>query len=89
MNAIEIEVMSQHYIGPLLVKPVYEDFSLFSVYLKEELLGRAQPVKKQDAVLWYSHEINDKELLDQIGEWIEHHYPLSDKSFKTIYNFKW
>ena len=89
MNAIEIEVMSQHYIGTLLVKPIYEDFSLFSVYHKEELLGRAQPVKKQDTVLWYSHEINDKELLNQIGEWIEHHFPLSEKSFKKIYNFKW
>jgi len=89
MNAIEIEVMSQHYIGLLLVKPVYEDYSLFSVYIKDEFLGRAQPVKKQGIVLWYSHEITDKELLSQIGEWIEHHYTLSDNSFKKIYNFKW
>lgn len=89
MNAIEIEVMTQHYMGPLLIEPVYEDFSLFSVYMKEALLGRAQPVKKEDEVHWYSHEINDKELLSQVGEWIEHHYPLSEKSFKKIYYFKW
>lgn len=89
MNAIKIEVMSQHYMGPLTVEPVYDDNSLFSVYLDEELLGHAQPVKKQDQVLWYSHQINDKELLEQIGEWIAHLFPLTDKSFKQVYDFKW
>lgn len=89
MNAVEIEVMSQNYIGPLTVKPLYNDYSLFSVYMKGELLGRAQPVKKLDEVCWYSHEINDKELLEQIGEWIEHHFHLTDDSFKPVYDFKW
>ena len=89
MNAIKIEVMSQHYMGPLTVEPVYKDNSLFSVYLNEELLGRAQPVKKQDKIQWYSHQIKDKELLEQIGEWIEHLFPLTDKSFKPVYGFNW
>lgn len=89
MNAIKIEVMSQHYIGPLTIESVYNDNSLFCIYLNNELLGRAQPVKKQDKVMWYSHQINDKELLAQIGDWIEHHFPLTDKSFKSVYDFKW
>ena len=76
-------------MGPLTVQPVYEDYSLFSVFLKDELLGRAQPVKKQDQVLWYSHQIKDKELLEQVGEWIEHHFPLTAGSFKPVYEFNW
>jgi hypothetical protein len=88
MKAIEIEVMSRHYTGPLMVEPVYEDYSLFSVYLKNELIGRLQPIKKQDLIIWYSHELTDKELIDQIGEWIGYHFPLTERSFKTIYQFK-
>lgn len=88
MKAIEIEVMSQHYMGLLTVEPVYEDYSLFSVYLKKNLLGRLQPVKKQDLIAWYSHEMTDRELIAQIGEWIEYHYPLTEKSFKKIYQFR-
>jgi hypothetical protein len=89
MNAIIIEVITQHYIGQLSIEPVYEDYSLFSVYHKTELLGRVQPVKKEDQVVWYSHQINDKELLEQVGEWIEHHFPLTGNSFKPVYEFKW
>lgn len=89
MNAIKIEVMSQHYMGPLTVEPVYKDNSLFSVYLEQELIGRVQPVKKTGQLLWYSHQIKDKELLEQIGEWIEHLFPLTDQSFKPVYDFKW
>lgn len=89
MSAIEIEVMSQHYMGSLTVEPVYEDNSLFSVYMKDELLGRTQPVKVKNELRWYSHEINDKELLDQIGEWIAHHFTLTSSSFKPVYDFKW
>jgi len=89
MNAIEIEVMSQHYMGKLIVKPIYKDNSLFSVYLKEEMIGRVQPVQKNNEICWYSHEINDKELLDQIGEWIAHHFHLTSSSFKKIYDFNW
>lgn len=88
MKAIEIEVMSQHYMGLLTVEPVYEDYSLFSVYLKKSLLGRLQPIKQQDLISWYSHEMTDRELITQIGEWIEYHYPLTEKSFKKIYQFK-
>lgn len=88
MKAIEIEVMSQHYMGLLTVEPVYEDYSLFSVYLKKNLLGRLQPIRKQDLISWYSHELTDRELITQIGEWIEYHYPLTEKSFKKIYQFK-
>ena len=89
MNTIEIEVMSQHYVGPLLVEPVKEDYSQFSVYLNNEFLGRAQPVRKLNEVLWYSHEITDKEMLRQIGEWIAFYYPLTPQSFKPIYDFNW
>ncbi len=81
--------MSRHYVGPLLVEPTKEDYSQFSVYLNHEFLGRAQPVKKENEVLWYSHEITDKELLRQIGEWIVFHYPLTPQSFKPIYDFNW
>lgn len=88
MKTIEIEVVSQHYIGPLAVKPVKEDYSLFSVYLKDQFLGRMQPIKKQDLIVWYSSEITDRELVDQIGEWIEASYPLNDQSFKKTYRFK-
>jgi len=86
MNAIDIEVMTQHYMGLLRVVPVYEDNSLFSVYLQQQLLGRAQPVKVAQELKWYSHEITDKELLEQVGEWIAYHYPLSEKSFKGVYS---
>jgi len=85
---IEIEVMCQHYIGTLQIEPVYDDHSLFSVYLKHEFLGYIQPVKSQDTVRWYSHEITDKEMVSQVGEWAEYHFPLTEKSFKAIYNFK-
>jgi hypothetical protein len=84
MNEIEIEVVSQHYIGKLLIKPMFENHSLFSVYIGRELLGRMKPIKKQLEILWYSPEINDHELRDQIGEWIEHSYTLTDESFKNI-----
>jgi hypothetical protein len=88
MKAIEIEVMCQHYMGTLQIEPVYEDHSLFSVYLKHEFLGHIQPVKKQDAVQWYSHEITDIELVNQAGDWAEYHFPLTEQSFKPIYDFK-
>jgi hypothetical protein len=88
MKTIEIEVMCQHYMGALQIEPVYEDFSLFSVYHQHEFLGHIQPVKKQDTVKWYSHEITDKELVAQAGEWAAYHFPLTDKSFKRIYEFK-
>jgi len=89
MKAIEIEVMSLHYVGPLLVEPAKEDYSQFSVYLNNEFLGRTQPVKKENEILWYSHEITDKELLRQIGDWISFYYPLTFRSFKPIYDFNW
>lgn len=88
MKTIEIEVMCQHYMGTLLIEPVYEDFSLFSVYHKHEFLGHIQPVKTKNAVEWYSHEITDRELVTQAGEWAAFHFPLTDKSFKRIYDFK-
>jgi hypothetical protein len=87
MKTIEIEVMCQHYMGALLIEPVYEDFSLFSVYHKHEFLGHIQPVKKLYTVKWYSHEITDKELVAQAGEWAAYHFPLTEKSFKRIYEF--
>jgi len=88
MKAIEIEVMCQHYMGALQIEPVYEDLSLFSVYHKHEFLGHIQPVKSKDGVEWYSHEITDRELVAQAGEWAAFHFPLTDKSFKRIYEFK-
>jgi hypothetical protein len=88
MRTKEIEVMCQHYMGILLIEPVYEDNSLFSVYHKHEFLGHIQPVRKQDGVEWYSHEITDRELVAQAGEWAAYHFPLTDKSFKRIYDFK-
>ena len=89
MSAIEIEVMSHHYAGPLLVEPHGENNSQFLVYLNKQLLGRVQPLRVNDEVRWYSHEITDKELLNEVGDWIEYHYPLSDQSFKAIYPFNW
>jgi len=80
MKSIEVEVMSQHYVGKVKIEPVGTDCSLFKIFLKEEFLGRAQPFNKQGDILWYSPEITDKELLLQIGEWIEFHYPLAGKS---------
>jgi len=88
MKAIEIEVMCQHYVGALLLEPVYEDHSLFSVYHKHEFIGYLQPVKNGNSVDWYSHEITDRELLGQAGEWAAYHFPLTDQSFKRIYDFK-
>jgi len=88
MKAIEIEVMCQHYIGKLEIEPVYEDHSLFTVYLKHAFLGHIQPVRKNGEIKWYSHEIKDEELLSQIGDWAEHHFEISGKSFKPIYDFK-
>jgi len=88
MKTIEIDVMCQHYMGALQIEPVYEDHSLFSVYLKHEFLGHIQPVKKQDSVKWYSHEITDRELVAQAGEWAAHYFPLTEKSFKPVYEFK-
>lgn len=88
MKTIEIEVMCQHYMGILRIEPVYEDHSLFSVYHKHEFLGHIQPVKKLDGVEWYSHEITDRELVTQAGEWAAYHFPLTNKSFKKIYDFK-
>lgn len=89
MSAIEIEVMSQHYVGPLLVKPFGESNSQFLVYLQHELLGRVHPLRVNEQIHWYSHEITDKELVNQIGEWIEYHYPLSTISFQPVYPFTW
>jgi hypothetical protein len=88
MRAIEIEVMSKHYTGQLLIESADKDNSLFVIYLGENILGKAQPVRIQNDTRWYSHEITDKELLDQIGEWIEFHYSLTEKSFKPIYGFR-
>jgi len=87
MKKIEIEVMCQHFMGKLLIEPVYEDYSLFSVYHKHEFLGHIQPVKKAEVVEWYSHEITDRELLSQAGDWAAHYFPLTQKSFRPIYEF--
>lgn len=88
MKTVEIEVMTQHYMGALVVEPVAEDYSLFSVYLNNDLLGRVQPVHKNNNVVWHSKQITDKELLNQVGEWIEHHYHLSQISFQSIYEYR-
>jgi len=87
MEPIEIEVMSLHYTGTLSVVPVKEDNSVFAVYINGEPLGTAHPVKVRAEVRWYSHQIKDKELLNQIGEWIEFHFPLTEDSFKNVYTF--
>lgn len=88
MKTVEIEVMTQHYMGALTVEPIAEDYSLFSVYLNNDLLGRVQPVQNNNDVVWYSKQITDKELLAQVGEWIEHHYHLTQISFQRIYEYR-
>ena len=88
MEIIEIEVTSLHYTGKLQIESVDKNYSLFSVYLNDEFLGHIQPVKIKEDIQWYCHEITDKELLAQIGEWAEFHFPLTEKSFKSIFNFK-
>jgi len=88
MKAVKIEVMTVHYMGPLVVEQVAEDNSLFSVYMEGSLLGRVQPVQKINNILWYSKQITDKDLLGQIGEWIEHHFPLTQLSFQRMYEYR-
>lgn len=89
MDAIEIEVMSQHYAGPLVVQPIGKTNSQFLVYLNQQLLGRIQPVRVNDQTHWYSHEITDKELVNDIGEWIAYTFPLTATSFQPIFPFTW
>lgn len=88
METIEIEVMCQHYMGTLHLQPVYEDYSLFSVYHKLEFLGHIQFVRKQDSVEWYSHEITDRELVAQAGEWAAYYFPFRERSFKPVNQFR-
>lgn len=88
-NTVEIEVMSQHYMGSLLIEPASANHSMFAVFLGGKLLGRVQPFKRQQETLWYSHEITDNELLNQIGEWISHHYILTDRSIKRKRKQNW
>jgi len=76
MNAIEVEVISQHYIGTIRIEPVKKNPSLFYIHLDQGYLGRAQAFKNHGQIMWYSHEITDKELLTQIGEWIEYSFPV-------------
>jgi len=87
MNTIEIEVTTINYMGKLTVEPLKNDFSLFAIYLDSQVLGTVHPIKKNHQTIWYSHQITDKELLEQIGEWIDFHYVLIPESFKEIYKF--
>jgi len=77
MKTMKIDVISQNYIGTLEIEVNKEDFSLFSVYTKNHLLGHAHPIRANNVIRWYSPEISDKELLEQIGEWIEYLYLLN------------
>ncbi|WP_158799228.1 hypothetical protein [Pedobacter sp. L105] len=87
MNTLEIEVMTLNYMGKLTVEPLNNEFSIFAVYLDRQLLGLVHPAKKQHQTAWYSQQITDKELLEQIGNWLEFHFVLGPESFKTIYSF--
>ena len=76
MNQIRIDVISQNYIGLLEIEATFKDLSLFTVYINETILGHAKPMKNMGEIKWYSYQIRDKELLGQIGDWIEYLYPL-------------
>ena len=74
MESIEIEVMTQHYIGFLSVEPIDHKKSVFKVSVNNNIIGRVQHIRKHNDIIWYSHEITDKELVEQIGEWLNHHF---------------
>jgi len=76
MKSIEVEVMTQHYMGSVRIERKEENDLLFYIYIKNGFLGRLLSIINHKKRLWYSPEINDKELKLQIGEWIEHSYTL-------------
>ena len=77
MDQMRIDVMTQNYNGSLIIEAVKKDLSLFSIYREKTLIGHLQPLKTHSTIHWYSYNINDKELLEQIGEWIEYLYVLN------------
>lgn len=73
---IEVEVMCLHYIGTLQIEPLNKEFSLFSIYIDRRFIGHIQSVQCEGETRWYSHQITDKELVSQAGEWAAHYFPI-------------
>jgi len=89
MKAIQIEIVSPHFIGRLAIEPAEADHSLFFVYRDKVFIGHVQPIKTdQGGVVWYSKEITDKELLADIGDWILFHFPVSSDSLRKNGGFR-
>jgi hypothetical protein len=76
MDRIEAEVISQHYAGPIQIEPAGQNDHLFYVHTTHSYLGRLCPFHNKKQIVWYSPDITDKELLCQIGEWIECSYKI-------------
>ena len=71
---MEVEVMSQHYMGPLWIEQAQNNHMLFYVYINNGFLGRIFSFNRRECRNWYSPDITDKELILQINEWIEYLY---------------
>jgi hypothetical protein len=71
---MEVEVMTRHYMGRLLIEQAEKKQNLFYVSADNGFVGRVRLLRKQDHLKWFSPDITDKELLEQIGEWIEYTY---------------
>lgn len=74
-GALEIEVMTQHYMGPLWIVAADKIAEGYAVYLDNQLTGTVFSKKVNNKIHWHSYQINDRELLAQIGEWIVSLFP--------------
>ena len=76
MKRTEAQVLSNNHIGQVFIDQSDQNKKLFYISIEKGFLGRVIELTNHKQHQWYSPDITDKELVSQIGEWIQYNYSI-------------